>query len=145
MWRRGTAAAALVALLVLVPPLADAVNGFLKPHDGCRVVGIVDGDTVRLLCGDGEGLVPGRIVGLDTPELSPPRCLSELTKGMAATWYLRWRLWGAGRIGAAAQGRDRYGRVLVSLALDGEEAAGALIAMGLARPYDGGRRRSWCD
>ncbi|WP_290897841.1 thermonuclease family protein [Hoeflea sp.] len=40
---------------------------------------------------------------------------------------------------------DRYGRTLACVYADGRDVAKALIAAGLARPYDGGRREGWCD
>lgn len=39
---------------------------------------------------------------------------------------------------------DRYGRTLARVYLDGRDLADLLIEAGLGRPYDGGRRASWC-
>jgi endonuclease YncB( thermonuclease family) len=132
----------LVAL-VLGPSILDAANGAMKPHEGCRILAVVDGDTVRMLCPE-AGLVAGRLLGFDTPELSPPRCPSELAKGLAATFVLRWTLWTAHQIVALPRGTDRYGRTLTQVSVDGRNVAGALIGRGLARAYDGGPRASWC-
>jgi endonuclease YncB( thermonuclease family) len=141
-WVIGGGIVAALAL-VLVPALLDVANGWIKPHEGCRVLTVIDGDTVKLLCPAG-GFQSGRLLGFDTPELKA-RCASELGKAIAATHYLRWRLWTGGRITAVTEGTDRYGRRLTRLLIDGENVARPMIASGLARPYDGGLRGSWCN
>lgn len=134
--------AASVALGLGVPALSFA-NGTLKPHEGCAVILAVDGDTVRLLC-PAEGFVSARLMGFDTPEVFSPACLEELARGLGATAWLTLALWSAGHIAERGEGRDRYGRRLVRLSLDGQDVAGAMVAKGLARPYAGGRRQGWC-
>ncbi len=125
-----------------VPALSFA-NGLLKPHEGCAVVLVVDGDTVKTLC-PGEGLVTARLIGFDTPEIFSPACPGEFARGVQATVWLTAALFGARHIGEAARGTDRYGRRLVHLTLDGRNVAGPIIASGLARPYAGGKREGWC-
>jgi endonuclease YncB( thermonuclease family) len=39
--------------------------------------------------------------------------------------------------------RDTYGRLLRNVAVNGQDVGEALMSAGLARAYDGGRRR-WC-
>ncbi len=140
--RLGRVLLAAFLALVLLPPVGDAANGMLKPAEGCRVVAVIDGDTVRIWCHD--GLHRARILAYDTPELSA-RCTSELVKAVAATWYLRWQLWRAGKITVRIDGNDRYGRKLILLLVDGEGVARRMVNAGLARWYDGGRRAGWCD
>jgi endonuclease YncB( thermonuclease family) len=131
----------LVALLMAIP-LGDVANGYLKPHDGCRVVGIVDGDTVVMRC-PASGLKTARLLGFDTPELRAA-CTSEALRAQAATFHLRWLLWTAGHISARIDGLDRYGRALTVLMVDGQGVARLMIEAGHARRYDGGRRAGWC-
>lgn len=134
-----------VALGALVLPGAiDGAAGLMRSPDagGCRIVGIIDGDTVTAWCPGGFGRV--RLLGLDAPELYSPRCPSELRRAIAAQWYLRWRHWTARTAALRRDGTDRYGRALGTLILDGRDAADLLIAGGLARPYDGGARAGWC-
>ncbi|WP_413871464.1 thermonuclease family protein [Albidovulum sp.] len=133
---------ASLALGIGVPALSFA-NGTLTPHEGCAVILAVDGDTVRLLC-PAEGFVAARLIGFDTPEVFSPACPGELARGLAATAWLTLALWRAGHIAEAGEERDRYGRRLVRLRLDGRDVAGPMIALGLARPYAGGRRQGWC-
>jgi micrococcal nuclease len=40
--------------------------------------------------------------------------------------------------------RDKYGRTLAVLTVNGEDVAGVMIGEGLARAYHGERRQSWC-
>jgi endonuclease YncB( thermonuclease family) len=108
----------------------------------CRVVWVTDGDTVRAFCpGRPGGAV--RLTGVDTPETFSPGCLGEWLKGMQATG---WLIWGVATSEArlTLSGRDRYGRHLGRLTLDGRDAGDWLISRGLARAYDGGRRAGWC-
>ena len=104
---------------------------------------VVDGDTVRMHC-PVQGFVSGRLVGFDTPEMNA-RCPRELGMAVAATYYLRWQLWTAREVVATPRDRDRYDRVLTLMGFDGDLASTRMIRSGLARPYDGGQRRSWCD
>ena len=133
----------LTVVVGILPPVLDVVNGFVKPAHGCRVVQVVDGDTVKMIC-PRSGYVSGRLLGFDTPELFSPQCASEWGRAVAATFYLRWRLYRAGTIIARPQGTDLYGRWLTQLTLDGVGADRLLIRAGLARAYDGGKREGWC-
>lgn len=133
--------------LVVLPFLGDAIGRALRTGAGlesCRVVQVIDGDTVRLWC-PARGAERARITGYDTPELFSPRCPSELSAAWAAKWKLRWLIWTAGEVGLVRIGTDRYGRALVSLFVDGRNVAREMITAGHGRPYDGGARWSWCS
>ncbi len=137
---------AVVGLLSLgaLPPVGDALSGFRAAHSTeCRVVSVIDGDTVTLWC-PSTGTQRARLTGFDAPEMFSPQCASELAKAVAATWALRKTLWTAGEVTVRHHGTDRYGRALVDLRADGVPVGRGLIAAGLARPYDGGRRAGWC-
>ena len=138
-WVFGT----LVVLLVLSVPALDLVSQAWRQSDGCRVTGVIDGDTLRLNCPE-LGAVRGRILGLDTAE-TRARCWAERRKAWEATAWLHWRLWAARETRTFLRGEDRYGRQLVRLWIDGENVAEAMIAADLARGYAGGTRRSWCS
>lgn len=132
--------------LVLLPLAADAWMALAgaRAADGCRVVSVVDGDTVRLWC-PGRGVFAARMTGFDTPEVFSPSCVMELAAGLAATVHLRSLLLTADRLSVGFRGQDRYGRALVSLATEGGSIAGLMIAAGHARPYAGGPRPGWCE
>lgn len=100
---------------------------------------IVDGDTVRL---SGQSI---RLVGFDTPETYRARCNNERTLGNAATKRLRDLLARASTIELVyLRRKDRYGRNLARLMLDGRDVADIMVEEGFARRYSGGQRWSWC-
>lgn len=102
----------------------------------------VDGDTIYR----GEEKI--RIVGLDAPETYQARCDSERLRGHRATAHLR-RLLASGAVAIRRQGRDRYGRTLARVFVDGRDVAGLMIRAGHAVRYDCPRGRcprriAWC-
>lgn len=137
----------------LLPHFAEAVLGSVSPDRGeiagyrvesvCRVVEIVDGDTVTLACA-GRRSERARLSGFDTPELFSPGCAHERLAASRAKRHLAAMVAGAGRFDVQRHGYDRYGRLLAELAIDGRSVAQEMIAQGLARPYAGGRRATWC-
>lgn len=48
------------------------------------------------------------------------------------------------RIEVGRRSRDRYGRTLARVAIDGRDLVELLVGVGLARPYHGERRLGWC-
>lgn len=133
--------------LVLLPTLADLVNAAMKPVQGvdgtCRIVRVMDGDTVSLLCPE-EGFESARLMGFDTPEKYSPKCMAEFVAAEKATWALRTLIQKADRLELKREGTDRYGRALVRLELDGVDVARLMIRGGHARQYGGELRGSWC-
>lgn len=127
---------ALLALASCRPDLPDAAAG-----PACQVLHVTDGDTLHLDCGAGR--FKARLLGFDTPESHEPRCPAEARAARAATEELR-RLVARAPVTAQSHGHDRYGRTLVRLTAGGQDVAQAMIASGLALPYDGGRRPDWC-
>ncbi len=145
-WKR--ALVALVVAAAVLPHAVDAVNAALHPArdhaEGCRILSVIDGDTVILSC-MGRGAERARLTGFDTPELFSPRCTSELIAAQRAKWGLRKMIFDAGDIGITTDGRDRYHRLLATVTLDGVALARLMRESGLARAYEGGRRAGWCD
>lgn len=108
-WRAALAACSL-------PPAARHVS----------VAQVIDGDTVRL--GSGESV---RLIGINTPEIGRDGRADE-AGAQAARQALR--RWIEGREVALVPGlnpRDRYGRLLGHLALNGESVAERLVEQGL--------------
>lgn len=116
------------------------------------VVSVVDGDTLRVTVAGWPAPfdpVAVRVVGIDTPESRrpPAKCAGELRLGGEAKAFAKRLLRKGDQVVVHyTQGaRDKYGRLLASVTLpDGSDFAGRQIAAGLARPYDGGRKSSWC-
>ena len=133
--------------LVLVPTLADLVNAAMKTvaseQGPCRIIRVVDGDTVSLVCPE-DGMVSARLLGFDTPEKYAPKCLGEFLAAEKASWHLRALIQGADRLSLTQEGTDQYGRALVRLELDGVDVARLMIRAGRARQYGGGLRGGWC-
>lgn len=133
--------------LVVVPYGADVVNAALKPvvseEGDCRVLLVLDGDTVKLVC-PGTGVETARLIGFDAPEKFSPRCAGELVAAERATWALRGMIFKAGALAVERGGTDRYDRALVRLRLDGVDVARTMIRAGHGRAYSGGPRGGWC-
>lgn len=104
---------------------------------------VTDGDTVTI------DNVRIRIANIDAPEIGHPKCDAELRLGHIAKRRMQ-ELLSSGRIvvkvGDPIDGRkkDRYGRTLATITVDGQDVGKILIAEDLARPWEG-KRRSWCD
>jgi micrococcal nuclease len=138
-----------VALAGLLPaaltfPSADRLPG---PYDAA-VERVVDGDTIAVRVTVWLGLelaVSVRVRGIDAPELRGD-CESEKARAAQATAALA-RMIGDEPVTLRSIEGDKYfGRVLSDVATArGEDVAAALLAAGLARPYDGGERPSWCQ
>ena len=139
----------LIALAGLLPaalafPSADRLAG---PYDAA-VERVVDGDTIAVRVTVWLGLELGvsvRVRGIDAPELRGD-CESEKVRAAEATAALA-RMIGDEPVTLREIEGDKYfGRVLSDVATArGEDVAASMIAAGLARPYDGGERPSWCQ
>jgi endonuclease YncB( thermonuclease family) len=107
-------------------------------HIGGGTNCVVDGDTFWI---NGEKV---RIAGIDAPETHPPRCAYEARLGEQATEKLHALLnSGAVTMTSIDRDRDRYGRLLRNVAVNGEDVGEAMISAGVAREYGSGRR-PWC-
>jgi micrococcal nuclease len=99
---------------------------------------VIDGDTIRYR---GTKI---RLEDIDAPEVFSPRCAFEARLGQRAAERLL-TLMNAGpfQLVSGERDKDRYGRKLRTIARDGRSLGDMLVAEGLARRWDGGRR-SWC-
>jgi len=132
---------------------ADIPTRTLKGYSSkCKVVRVVDGDTVYLVCfePDSDRLMKlnCRLNGIDTPEMKKTPDIAkaarqELIKLVCNTMNendntkIMW---------VKFYGPDKYGRELVDLFESegmAESVNARLISMGIARKYDGGAKASW--
>ncbi len=141
---------AMVTVLLEAPISMEAVAlasdttsktqaAFKKCGAGSRQACVIDGDTIWL---KGQKI---RIADIDTPEVSEPKCSSELALGNRATDRML-ELINEGPFEIKAwPGRDadRYGRKLRVLIRDGRSLGDILVSEGLARTWSG-RREPWC-
>lgn len=138
----GFAALLSAALLFCAPAVAGDY--------GWPVVRVVDGDTVKV---DASADMPPelaslsvRLLGVDTPEKGRrAKCPSERAAGQAATAFTEAAVNRAARVLIRDPAWGKWGsRVIADLILDGKSLSASLIEAGHGRPYDGGKRGSWC-
>ena len=85
-----------------------------------------------------------RLRGIDAPEIAS-KCATERVLARAARDDLSALLANAVMITLTNVEADKYGgRVLADVRSDGIQVGVLLIEAGLARPYAGGSRLSWC-
>jgi endonuclease YncB( thermonuclease family) len=117
--------------------------GYRETAAGVRGPGayrVIDGDTIEAAFG-----VKYRLLGFDTPEIFHSPCDAELELGMAAKERLE-ELFASGEVRVIESGRtDKYRRTLAHVEVNGRDVGEILIREGLARPYKGERRKSWCE
>ncbi|MEG3181246.1 thermonuclease family protein [Sphingomonas sp. LT1P40] len=118
---------------------APVVRTFARCESGGGSNCVVDGDTFRM------GGAKIRIADIDTPETHPARCAREAALGEAATARLHALLNSGGvTLHPIDRDTDRYGRLLRRVSVNGRGVGDTLVAEGLARRYEGGRRIGWC-
>lgn len=98
-------------------------------------VTVIDGDTIDYY---GERI---RILNIDTAEIKA-QCEDELLLAIRAKRRLA-ELLRADFIVERIARRDRYGRTLATISVNGTDVGEILITEGLARRWDG-RRHPWC-
>ncbi|MGL4440750.1 MAG: thermonuclease family protein [Bosea sp. (in: a-proteobacteria)] len=112
-----------------------------------QVLNVVDGDTVeaRVHVWMGQEVVTRiRLKDIDAPEVTGA-CGPERERAIAARDRLAELVHGAGIVLADVRPDKYFGRVVARVVMsDGQDAGAILLSEGLARPYRGGRRQSWC-
>lgn len=99
---------------------------------------------------DGDTIVVGkehiRILNIDAPEIHHAQCDDELALGMAAKVRME-ELIHSGKMtlerGDKGRMKDRFGRSLARVFIDGQDIGKEMVSEGLAREWDG-RRHPWC-
>ncbi|MGE4529243.1 MAG: thermonuclease family protein [Rhodospirillaceae bacterium] len=141
------ALALLVSLVAAAPAVAaERVDGPVT----AQVVRVIDGDTVEVLAKPWLGMTITtrvRVAGIDTPEKgSRAKCPAEAALAERASAAARAALPAGAQVRISGIAEDKYGGRVVARIADpqGRDVGQALIAAGLARPYDGGRKSSWC-
>lgn len=114
------------------------------------IVRVVDGDTVvfkaDFLPKPLKAELALRIYGVDTPEKgSKAKCALENEKSKRATQFTTELIANSQKRQILLMHWDKYGgRVLGDIILDGKSLREMLIQRGLARPYFGESKKSWC-
>lgn len=138
----------LLAMFLLVPALAFAKGTVTYDIEVTRVL---DGDTIEykadFLPAPIKPVLKIRVLGIDTPEKGHrAQCPQEAALAEKASAFTKKAVKESKSIQLQLEGWDKYGgRVLGYVLIDGKNLGDALIAQGLARPYDGGTKSSWCN
>jgi micrococcal nuclease len=102
-----------------------------------------DGDTCYVTV-DGEN-TKIRLLELDTPEISKPKCDQELQLGLKARDYLNSLIMNASSIEFQTEyKKDYFGRILSYLIIDGEDASVKIVSNNLGVIYDRNNKQDWC-
>ncbi|MBV1787388.1 thermonuclease family protein [Marinobacterium sp. D7] len=114
--------------IVLVPLSQPVIAGCALPpvERQAKVSSVVDGDTLRMVDGDSV-----RLIGVNTPEIGRK---GRSDQPGAREAYRMLERWVQGRMLGVVEGeepRDRYGRLLAYLSLDGEPLSERLVREGL--------------
>ena len=130
----------------LGPAVAAAAERLPGPFVA-TVVEVVDGDTLSVEVPVWLGVALStkvRLKGIDTPELHG-RCPREKSLAADARQHLADVATPQVRL-TNVEGDKYYGRVEADVATvpDGQDLSAVMLASGLARPYDGGKRGGWC-
>ena len=132
----------IIALLLSVSP------ALATPYEITRVI---DGDTVEIAVDFLPKPLPPklsiRVLGIDTPEKAPRAlCDAEAEKAKLASAFTKKAVAEAKEVDIVIVKWDKYGgRVLGDVYLDHQSLAQSLISAGLARPYSGEAKQSWCE
>ena len=146
----GARKALVLGLLVLAAaagaPGAVAKERLAGPYVA-NVQRVIDGDTLEVEVPVWLGVdltTKVRLRGIDAPELHG-RCPREKDLAAQAKRRLEQETTAQVRL-TDVEGDKYYGRVEADVATlpDGLDLSEAMIASGLARPYDGGKRGGWC-
>jgi endonuclease YncB( thermonuclease family) len=132
----------------LVALLLSASPALATPHEITRVI---DGDTVEIAVDFLPSPLPPklsiRVMGIDTPEKAPrAQCDAEAALAKKASAFTKDAVANALEVDIKILKWDKYGgRVLGEVYLDHQSLAESLISAGLARPYKGEAKSSWCE
>lgn len=106
-----------------------------------KPIKVIDGDTVE------RGGVRHRLKGYDAPEIRQAKCPAEKKRGVTARARLE-QLIATAKTTHLAPGLklEKYGRMLSTLTIDGEDVAAIAVREGWGMRFNGGRepRPDWC-
>ena len=103
-----------------------------------------DGDTCYVaIDGKNEKI---RLLELDTPEISKPKCDAELELGLKARDFVNDLIKNAKIIEFKTDYElDYFGRILSYLIINGEDVSALLIKNSLGAVYKKGHKMDWCN
>ena len=103
-----------------------------------------DGDTCYVTINSKNEKI--RLLELDTPEISKPKCDAELELGLEARDYLNNLITNATTIEFETDyTKDYFGRILSFLIIDGEDVSAKIVSNNLGVVYDKNSKKDWCS
>ena len=103
-----------------------------------------DGDTCYVTVDGKKTKI--RLLELDTPEISKPKCEIERELGLKARDYLNGLIAKASTIEFNTDYvEDSYGRILSYLIIDGEDVSTKIVNNKLGVVYDRYNKKDWCS
>ena len=143
---------ALCLLLLSFPSYtwaAEKAGALTATSQECKVIRVVDGDTleVPLSCLPKDMKLFVRVHGVDTPEKGGrAKCAAEAQLAEKASAHTKDLVSKANSVAVITNPEwDKFGgRLLGNVSLNGTDLTKSLIAKGLARPYYGDAKQSWC-
>ena len=103
-----------------------------------------DGDTCYVMIDGNKAKI--RLLELDTPEISKPKCEAELELGLEARDYLNNLIANASSVEIKTDyEKDYFGRTLAHLIIDGEDASAKIRNNDLGAIYERGNKKDWCS
>ena len=103
-----------------------------------------DGDTCYVMIDGNKAKI--RLLELDTPEISKPKCEAELELGLEARDYLNNLIINASSVEINTEyEKDYFGRTLAHLIIDGEDASAKIRSNNLGVIYERGNKKDWCS
>ena len=87
-----------------------------------------------------------RLLGLDTPEISNPKCEQEYALGIDARNFVNNLISEGVSIKFKTEyNRDFFGRILSYIVVDGENVSKKMVSNGLGVIYDRSNKKDWCE
>jgi len=136
--------------MVVLSPIELNAKDQLTNNYPIEIIEVKDGDTLKVRVHqwlDTWLTTSVRVYGIDTPEKSwRGKCDEEKALGELATAFTK--EWVKGQqLHITNISNDKFGGRVDALVVrsNGEQLGEALIANGLARPYFGKKKSSWCD
>ena len=103
-----------------------------------------DGDTCYVIYDGKKDKV--RLLDLDTPEISNPKCEKEYILGIEAREYINQLISEGKRIEFETEyNRDFFGRILSYIIVDGENVSKLMVSHSLGVLYDKNNKKDWCE
>jgi len=137
-------------LIIVFSPIELNAKDQLTNNYPIEIIEVKDGDTLKVRIHqwlDTWLTTSVRVYGIDTPEKSwRGKCDEEKALGELATAFTK--EWVKGQeLYITNISNDKFGGRVDALVVrsNGEQLGEALIAKGLAKPYFGKKKSSWCD